>query len=155
MYRVASTVTAPVPYAGTGPSSRLKVSRRITPAARIVRAGATRRNSGETMAIKVLHGTPKGGKSLCYSCRNAVIVKGINFQELVYCNGVHPTVDIKFPVVECSVFDDKAAVSRYEMEQIAWTVQSRTRGPMGFASGDNMEITIEPPKKEGKYGIPE
>jgi uncharacterized protein YcnI len=34
------------------------------------------------------------------------------------------------------------------MEQIAWIVKSRNRGPMGFKSDNTTEITVEPPEQK-------
>jgi hypothetical protein len=102
---------------------------------------------------KVYGGTPKTSESICLSCRLSQIVRGTNLQQIVYCNAVHPTARIGFPVYECTTYENKSLPSRYEMEQIAWTVQSRNRGPIGFTGGNLTEITIEPPSKE-KFGVP-
>jgi len=106
------------------------------------------------MSDKVRGGTPKMERALCFNCRNAHTVKGADLQERVYCNaGGYGPRFVSFIVVECSVFDDKSRASRYEMEQIAWTVQSRNRGPMGFTEEGRMTVTIEPPKEQGQPGI--
>jgi hypothetical protein len=99
------------------------------------------------MGDKVRGGTPKAGTSLCLNCRTAHVIRGLNLQEIIFCKAGHPAIQISFPVVECSVFDDKRIPSRYDMENIAWTVQSRNRGPMGFAGDGKLQITIEPPEK--------
>jgi hypothetical protein len=97
------------------------------------------------MADKVIGGTPVGSRSLCATCRAAHRIVGLNFQEVVYCRQVSPMVPIRFPVSECSIYDDKRSPSLYQMEQIAWAVTSRSRGAVGFGGNDAHEVHIEPP----------
>lgn len=98
---------------------------------------------------KVYGGTPVGNTSLCATCRKATIVEGENLQKVVRCCALESL--IIFPVFKCSDYDDKRMPSKYEMEQIAWRIESRVRGPVGFSEGDtgpsNMEVVISPPKK--------
>jgi hypothetical protein len=95
---------------------------------------------------KVRGGTPKSSEAMCLNCRQAHIIRGSDLQNRVYCNagGYGPRI-VTFPVIECSVFDDKRYASRYDMESIAWVVHSRNRGPMGFSEGAGMQISIDPP----------
>ena len=59
---------------------------------------------------------------------------------------------VRFPVSECSAYDDKRMPSRYDMEQIAWMVQSKNRGPVGFAANGSMEVEIvSPAERFGNY----
>ena len=53
-----------------------------------------------------------------------------------------------FPVERCNVFDDKRVPSLFDMEQIAWHVTSRNRGPVGFEGEKQSEVHIEPPNPE-------
>jgi hypothetical protein len=107
------------------------------------------------MSDKVYGGTPRSQRSLCLNCRNAHVAKGVDLQDRVYCNaGGYGPRRVGFVVVDCSVFDDKSRASRYEMEQIAWTVQSRNRGPIGFAEESRMQVTIEPPQKLPSQSMP-
>lgn len=101
------------------------------------------------MSDKVRGGTPKTTVSACLNCRNAQVVRGMNLQEVIYCRaaGGNQPVRVGFPVTECSVFDDKRVPALYQMEEIAWTVQSRNRGPIGFNNGGGMEITLQPPNQ--------
>ena len=97
---------------------------------------------------KVRGGTPKGFQSLCTTCRFAQVIRGLNLQEEVFCRAANPVMRVSFPVETCSLYDDKRIPSRWDMEQIAWVVQSRNRGPMGFAGeSSRLQITIEPPNK--------
>lgn len=101
---------------------------------------------------KVQGGTPKTAKSLCIGCRNATILKGLNFEEVIYCSelpGWSGESKITFPVVECSKFDDKSRPSLNDYYKTGWVIESRNRGPVGFTDGieTKTEITIKPPKK--------
>lgn len=95
--------------------------------------------------IKVRDGTPKTATSLCVTCRNATIVKGTNLQQLVRCSDLERLIN--FPVADCTGYENKAHPRMYQLEEIAWIVQSRARGPAGF-QGDRTEIEIVPPKKD-------
>lgn len=95
--------------------------------------------------IKVRDGTPKTATSLCVSCRYATVIKGSNFQYMIRCHRIEQMV--RFPVSECSEYENKSMPTQYDMEQIAWIVQTRNRGPAGF-QGDKTEIEIVPPKKD-------
>lgn len=97
---------------------------------------------------KVMGGTPKGGSSMCSSCRQAHRIVGVNLQEEIYCQAKVGVSRIFFPVVECSLYDDKSRPSLYAMEEIAWHVTSRNRGPVGFSDESKSEIHIEPPDRD-------
>src|SRR5579864_4680308 len=102
------------------------------------------------MSDKVHGGTPQSKQSLCLSCRWGLVIRGVNFQEIVACQLPRPTLLIKFPVVECSNYDDKRVPSKWDMEQIAWQVHSRNRGPVGFLGDEETRIVIEPPGEPNK-----
>lgn len=109
--------------------------------------------------IKIHGGTPLGSKSLCGTCRNAHVIRGINLQEEVYCRQIAPMVRLHFPVETCNRYDDVRMPPLYEMQEIAWEVKSRRRDKLGFGgSGSVEEITIEPrhgsrePSAEDKSG---
>lgn len=101
--------------------------------------------------FKVLNGTPKGSGSLCFSCSHAHVIKGTEFQQQVWCQRFYyrPEV-IKFKVADCSNYQNKSQPSLGQMEQIAWEVKSRNRGPVGFGGNGNqaLEIEICPPSKK-------
>ena len=102
---------------------------------------------------KVQGGTPTGNKSICATCRHAQNTTGLNLQVRTRCNANynHP-VYITYPVSVCSMYDDKRMPSFYNMEQIAWTIQTRSRGPAGFAGNMN-EVVISPPNKNGQSPV--
>lgn len=95
------------------------------------------------MSDKVIGGTPKGFQSMCTTCRNAVNLTGLNCQQVSYCQALGRRVT--FPINTCSVYSDKRMPSLYDMEQIAWSIQSRNRGPVGFETGGKFEVEITPP----------
>ena len=109
------------------------------------------------MKFKVVGGTPKGGgASACASCRNAIIIKGINREEVVNCKKLSERTtnsNIRFQVVECTEYDNKSLPSISDMYDTAWIIKSRNRGPIGFA-GTNAEIVIEPPDPNKQQNTP-
>lgn len=104
---------------------------------------------------KVIGGTPRGSRSLCHSCRFAQVMRGINMQEEIRCLrlGQQPPL-VRFPVADCNVYESKSSPSLYQMEQIAWQVTSRHRGPAGFGVEAQREVHIEPPvRNEGQPAV--
>lgn len=97
---------------------------------------------------KVHGGTPKGSSSLCYTCRAAQRIRGLNFQETIICGMQHPSLLVTFPVETCSSYDDKRLPALYAMERIAWEVKSRNRGAVGFVGDRDMVIEITPPNND-------
>jgi len=82
---------------------------------------------------------------MCATCRNAHRIVGINLQSVIFCRATSHGERITFPVSECSVYDDKRVPSLYDMQQIAWEVHSRNRGPAGFAGTGKLDIIVTPP----------
>ena len=103
------------------------------------------------MSDKVRNGTPYGCSSICNTCRNAQVVRGINLQEFIYCGSLGRAV--RFPVERCTMYDDSRGPSLQRMREIAWEVTSRSRGPVGFSGGSGLEIVIQPPSFPN-YGVP-
>lgn len=103
---------------------------------------------------KVHGGTPVGNKSLCVTCRYAKNTQGLHLQQHTTCLYTHyKPIEITYPISTCSVYDDKRMPSYYQMEQIAWIVQTRSRGPAGFAGNMN-DVVIRPPNTPGQYQPP-
>ena len=113
------------------------------------------------LQIKVSGGTPKAGKSLCLSCKHAKIVRGQNCEERIVCDSGSLWSSsrglVTFKVAECGEFHPVNMPWKYEMEEMAWIVEARRRGPAGFQPEDNeMEIFITPPKSSnGDPVVPE
>jgi hypothetical protein len=86
-----------------------------------------------SIKIKVKGGTAMGSENLCRTCRKATFIKGHAWsKELVYCGSLSKYV--KFPVFECSAYDDKNLVSLGTMKEVAWILVPKKGQPMGFVS---------------------
>lgn len=115
------------------------------------------KQQGTSTMIKVHGGTPRGDVHLCSSCRHAHIIKSCGAREDHFCRIYGDKIPIREPIVSCTEYDDKRLPSRGDMDKLAWTIESRVRGPMGFADGTgkdkgkvgDREVTIQPPKKIG------
>lgn len=101
---------------------------------------------------KVYGGTPQGNRSMCQTCRFALNIRGTNMQQDSFCLrlGGNTPVRITYPVEQCNGYEDKRMSSIYDMQQIAWTVATRNRGPVGFQTPETAEISIEPPSDASK-----
>lgn len=107
------------------------------------------------MPFKMIGATPKSGKSLCETCKHARFVRGQNLEERIICGGgmfVTPEGDqgpVRFKVADCSMYHPANHPFLHEMKQIAWNVEARHRGPVGFEPGQSdMEVIVTPPKKK-------
>lgn len=119
------------------------------------------------MSFKILNGTPKSGKSLCDSCSYCGTVKGQNLEEIKTCammmfgfssmmtvtSGITiPPGVITMKVAECSRYQDMNRASLEDMKKIAWDVEPRKRGSVGFGQGatnpDELEMVITPPNNK-------
>lgn len=105
------------------------------------------------LQIKISGGTPKQGKSLCVTCKHAQVVRGQNMEEHTECAaGLFGRFNnrVPFRVAECSTHHPANVPELYEMKQIAWNIEARKRGPVGFEKQDEtMEVVVTPPKKRG------
>jgi hypothetical protein len=104
--------------------------------------------------FKVLGGTtPKSGKSLCLSCAHVARRLGQNMEEEIHCGSYsfdnHSRTLVPFRVSECSDYRSFNSPSREDMDKLAWIVQVRTRGAVGFQAG-RTELEIVPPKREDR-----
>jgi len=103
------------------------------------------------LQIKIHGATPKGGKSICLTCKKGTVVKGQNCQEVVLCplfsgSGLAP---VPFKVAECGGYHPSNVPWLHEMENMAWTVEARRRGSVGFADGERlgeMEVVVTRPR---------
>jgi uncharacterized cysteine cluster protein YcgN (CxxCxxCC family) len=86
--------------------------------------------------LKIREGTRSDGKRLCDTCRSGTVMRGAaESAEIIYCNQVESTLPIR--VVECSRYDDKAAISVHAMAEIAWVLLTDKSGQkIGFLSPD-------------------
>lgn len=105
-----------------------------------------------SLSIKISGGTPKVGKSLCVTCKHAQIVRGQNMEEHIECgDGIFAgnRGRVPFRVAECSGYLPANMPTLYEMKAIAWNIEARKRGPVGFEMPEDgeMEVVVTPPKK--------
>jgi hypothetical protein len=112
----------------------------------------------ETMvSIKVKGGTPQGCESLCRTCSHGHIIKGFcASQEEVFCRFFYIEREIRFPVMECTFYEDRRLASKKEMEDIAWILRTdMPRRRVGFISPEQHPVQtwtmnrkrVIPPKK--------
>jgi hypothetical protein len=103
------------------------------------------------LQIKIHGETPKSGKSLCRTCKHATLVKGQNCQEVIFCSGPFSgdagMGPVPFKIASCGSYHPVNMPYLHEMQDIAWEVKARRRGPVGFEPDLRpLEITITPPK---------
>lgn len=95
------------------------------------------------MRLKVHDGT-RPDVRLCDTCQHSVIVKGPQQgQEIVVCS-FESLGRLPFPVVECSMYSMKGAMSEWDAKQIGWVLEVKAGKVVGF----------KPPKKEYQ-GVPD
>jgi hypothetical protein len=88
------------------------------------------------VTIRVKDGTPEGVESLCRTCTRGHIIRGFSAsEEEVYCRTFYIEREIRFPVRECTFYEDRRIASKEDMEQIAWFLTTRKAGrSVGFIS---------------------
>lgn len=60
----------------------------------------------------------------------------------MHCRTFYIEREIRFPVRECTFYEDKRLAKKHEMEEIAWHLRSTNGKPMrnvGFAGSTNVE----------------
>jgi hypothetical protein len=84
-------------------------------------------------------GTPEGYESLCKTCTRGHIISGFRAtEEEVFCRTFYIEREIRFPVRECTFYEDRRLASKEDMEEIAWHLRSTTGKPtpnVGFVNG--------------------
>ena len=109
------------------------------------------------LQIKIHGATPKGGKSICLSCKRGKVVKGQNCQEVIFC-GLFSDVGgrVPFKVSECGDYHPVNMPWLHEMEEMAWKIEARKRGPVGFndpaAREEEMEVVVTRPRSSNIPG---
>jgi hypothetical protein len=103
------------------------------------------------VTITINGGTPKGYESLCKTCTRGHIISGFRAtEEEVFCRTFYIEREIRFPVRECTFYEDKRLASKEDMEEIAWRLRSTNGKPtrnVGFVSGaDLRELESEDPE---------
>ena len=109
------------------------------------------RKERNMVTITIKGGTPEGYESLCKTCTRGHIISGFRAtEEEVFCRTFYIEREIRFPVRECTFYEDRRLASKEDMEEIAWHLRSTTGKPtrnVGFVSGANLrELESEDPK---------
>ena len=86
------------------------------------------------MSFRILGEKTRPSKRLCDSCSYSQIVKGPQQgNEVVICKvGGYEPIRFSFPVVECSEYELKGALTEYTAEKIGWVLEVRGGKVMGF-----------------------
>jgi hypothetical protein len=98
--------------------------------------------------INVRNGTANGSQSLCRTCRNAHIQTGFaDSEEEVRCGYFYEQPHlVSFAVSQCTGFLDKLTPTLFEMQKIAFVIETKKRsGNIGFASA---EIKVTRPEED-------
>lgn len=96
--------------------------------------------------IQIKGGTPLHSETLCRTCTRGHIIKGFRAtEEEVYCRTFYIEREIRFPVCECSFYEDKRLASLSDMEEIAWFLTTRKPGrSVGFVTAAKFhELKLE------------
>lgn len=98
------------------------------------------------VTIKVRGGTPQGSDTLCQTCCYGHVIKGFRAtEEEVFCRYFYLEREIRFPVSECTFYEDRRLASKRAMEGIAWILRTdMPRRRVGFISPEQLrEIEAE------------
>jgi hypothetical protein len=107
--------------------------------------GSQRRNRSAThflekrkdmVTIRIKGGTPEGVSSLCTTCTRGHVIRGYSAaEEEVFCRFFFVEREIRYPVRECTFYEDKRLATKEAMEEIAWFLTTRKAGrSIGFVS---------------------
>lgn len=73
------------------------------------------------------------GRSLCDSCRHALVALGdAESERFVMCNWPYPSVRITFAVAECSRYENAALPEVEDLEEIAMDLTRVRSSKIGF-----------------------
>ena len=100
------------------------------------------------VTVRVKNGTPEGCESLCRTCTRGHIISGFRaIEEEVYCRTFFIEREIRFPVRECTFYEDRRLASKEDMEQIAWNLRTTNGKPtrVGFVSAETLALGKESP----------
>jgi hypothetical protein len=88
------------------------------------------------IVVKVQGGTTRSDRdSLCDTCRFAHVLKGFNSEEEVRCGRLENNPRMRFRVAECTVYENRTAVSLNRMEDTAWILLTKKAGnTIGFVN---------------------
>ena len=97
--------------------------------------------------VQIKGGTPENCESLCFSCTRGHVIKGFRVAEMeVHCRTFFIEREIRFPVRECTFYEDKRLATKEDMQEIAWNLRTTITRPMrnlGFANAELGSDTSE------------
>ena len=104
--------------------------------------------------LKIHGATPKSGKPLCQTCKSASVVDGQNCEQRIICGSgmFAPVGVVTFKVHACSHYHPINVPWLHEMEQMAWHIEARRRGPVGFEQEGPLEIIVRKPGESDNHG---
>jgi hypothetical protein len=78
------------------------------------------------MILKIQNGTRTGGRRLCETCAEAVVMRGVSAkEEVVFCEQTRRSVPID--VMECNRYKEGGKPSLWDMRQVAWILDVDSR----------------------------
>lgn len=80
---------------------------------------------------------------MCRTCTRGHIITGFRAtEEEVFCRTFYIEREIRFPVRNCTFYEDRRLASKEDMEEIAWRLRSTTSKPnqsLGFVSAAQLQ----------------
>jgi hypothetical protein len=92
-------------------------------------------NISVRLRMRIKEGMHRG---ICSTCRWAQISED-DMGVTVICEDVHPWRNVQRPLLQCSGYSPMSRMTKHEMEDVAWTINTKDRKSAGF---------IQPPKKK-------
>ena len=86
----------------------------------------------------------EGCDTLCRTCTKGHIITGFRAtEEEVFCRTFYIEREIRFPVRECTFYEDKRIATKDDMVEIAWHLRTPSKlcRDMGFAGTATSEPT--------------
>ena len=75
--------------------------------------------------------------SLCFSCQHSVIAENESGRCLIVCQMISRR--IYDPIVNCNSYEDKAVVRENDLKEIAWIIDPKKKGKIGFMPPEKKE----------------
>lgn len=95
--------------------------------------------------------------SLCESCQWAHISKGTSSDAIVACRALSYSnpAQITFKIFECTSYSERGkGMSRNDMEQMAWILDTGPVKPIGFAGGGEVKFVSPLEREQKPQGAP-
>jgi|SRR5579862_5238498 len=106
------------------------------------------------VTIQMRHGLPEKCETLCRTCTRGHIISGFRAtEEEVFCRTFYIEREIRFPVRECTFYEDRRLARKEDMEEIAWHLRSTTSKPstgLGFVSAAQLQASESTDEEIGR-----